>query len=53
MLKKTGHGKAVDWYLLGVIIYEMLCGIPPYYANNKYTICYINSLSIGKNYLKT
>ncbi len=35
MLKKVGHGKAVDWYLLGVIIYEMLCGIPPYYANNK------------------
>jgi serine/threonine protein kinase len=35
MLKKVGHGKAVDWYLLGVIIYEMLCGVPPYYANNK------------------
>lgn len=35
MLKKIGHGKAVDWYLLGVIIYEMLCGLPPYYANNK------------------
>jgi len=35
MLKKTGHGKAVDWYLFGVIIYEMLCGTPPYYANNK------------------
>lgn len=35
MLKKMGHGKAVDWYLLGVVMYEMLCGIPPYYANNK------------------
>lgn len=35
MLRKVGHGKAVDWYLLGVVIYEMLCGIPPYYANNK------------------
>lgn len=35
MLRKVGHGKAVDWYLLGVIIYEMLCGVPPYYANNK------------------
>lgn len=36
MLKRQGHGKSVDWYLLGVLLYEMLVGIPPYYANNKY-----------------
>jgi len=35
MLKRCGHGKAVDWYLLGVVMYELLVGIPPYYANNK------------------
>jgi serine/threonine protein kinase len=35
MLKRTGHGKSVDWYLLGVLFYEMLVGIPPYFANNK------------------
>ena len=34
MVKKVGHGKAVDWYLLGVMIYEMLTGIPPYYDND-------------------
>ena len=27
MVKKTGHGKSVDWYLLGVLIYEMLAGM--------------------------
>lgn len=35
MLKKSGHGKSVDWYLLGVLIYEMLTGQPPFYTNQK------------------
>lgn len=35
MLKREGHGKSVDWYLLGVIFYEMLAGEPPYYSENK------------------
>lgn len=33
VLLRQGHGKAVDWYLLGVAMYEMLFGIPPYYTN--------------------
>lgn len=28
--KKSQYGKAVDWYLLGVLFYEMLFGFPPY-----------------------
>ena len=35
MLKRSGHGKSVDWYLLGVLFYEMLVGVPPYFTNNK------------------
>ena len=35
MLKKKGHGKAVDWYLLGVLFYEMLVGITPYFTLRK------------------
>jgi serine/threonine protein kinase len=35
MIKKTGHGKAVDWYLLGVLFFEMVTGLPPYYADDK------------------
>lgn len=35
VLKRSGHGKAVDWYLLGVLIYEMLVGHPPYYCQNR------------------
>ena len=35
MQKRIGHGKSVDWYLLGVLFYEMIVGIPPYFTNNK------------------
>jgi serine/threonine protein kinase len=35
MLKRCGHGKAVDWYLLGVLFYEMLVGVPPYYSTSR------------------
>ena len=35
MLKKQGHGKAVDWYLLGVLLYEMLVGITPFFTSRK------------------
>lgn len=38
MVKKCGHGKSVDWYLLGVLLYEMLEGIPPYYDHDKETL---------------
>merc|ERR1712039_890262 len=25
-----GHGKPVDWWTLGILIYEMICGQPPF-----------------------
>lgn len=32
VLLKIGHGKPVDWWTLGCIIYEMITGLPPYYS---------------------
>jgi len=26
-----GHGKAVDWWTLGILLYEMVCSFPPFY----------------------
>eukprot|EP01017_Pseudomicrothorax_dubius_P002396 TRINITY_DN10054_c0_g10_i2.p1 TRINITY_DN10054_c0_g10~~TRINITY_DN10054_c0_g10_i2.p1 ORF type:complete len:386 (+),score=80.88 TRINITY_DN10054_c0_g10_i2:65-1222(+) len=35
MLLKKGHGKAVDWWTFGAIVYEMVTGLPPFYTSNR------------------
>ena len=34
ILERTGHGKPVDWWSLGSIIYEMIVGLPPFYEKD-------------------
>jgi len=34
ILKKMGHGKAVDWWSLGILCYELCNGAPPFYHQN-------------------
>ena len=35
ILDRKGHGFACDWWSLGMLIYEMLTGLPPWYTRDR------------------
>lgn len=35
----TGHGKAADFWAFGVLLFELLAGYPPFFADNPLEIC--------------
>jgi serum/glucocorticoid-regulated kinase 2 len=36
MISGSGHDHTLDWWALGILIYEMIIGIPPFYNQNKH-----------------
>ncbi|KAJ3285934.1 hypothetical protein HK104_009247 [Borealophlyctis nickersoniae] len=38
IIQSKGHGKAVDWWALGILIFEMLAGYPPFFDENPFGI---------------
>lgn len=34
VLQRQPYGRAVDWWCLGCVSYEMMCGLPPFYSRH-------------------
>ena len=40
MIVGSGHDHTLDWWALGILVYEMIIGIPPFYNKNKHQMYY-------------
>ncbi len=38
IILNIGHGRAADWYTLGIFIYELICGRPPFMHEDTYEV---------------
>lgn len=38
VILNKGHGKAVDWWTFGILLFEMLAGFPPFHADDRMAV---------------
>jgi serine/threonine protein kinase len=41
MIIGNGHDHTVDWWTLGILLYELLVGIPPFFHRNKHRMYFL------------
>jgi len=46
IIQSKGHSLGVDWWALGILMFEMLCGYPPFYDENPFGI--YQKILVGK-----
>ncbi|KAH0570390.1 Kinase, AGC PKA [Spironucleus salmonicida] len=46
VIKCIGHNKSTDWWSLGILTYELLCGVPPFYDDDAQAVC--KKILVGK-----
>ncbi|KAH9456238.1 hypothetical protein Pst134EB_012440 [Puccinia striiformis f. sp. tritici] len=48
IVQSKGYNKSVDWYALGVLIFEMLAGYPPFYCEEESPMRLYEKIIAGK-----
>jgi serine/threonine protein kinase len=53
VLEDNDYGRAVDWWGIGVVMYEMMCGRLPFYNRDHdvlFTLILMEDVSIAETY---
>ncbi|KII95556.1 hypothetical protein PLICRDRAFT_98490 [Plicaturopsis crispa FD-325 SS-3] len=46
------YNKSVDWYALGVLIFEMLSGLPPFHQQDNNPVILYEKIKLGPSFIK-